>query len=97
MVCPSYPWVRSSYGERTSYETDDLNLNNLNQVIPFGPYLDDDFNYEQLNYVRLFAQARADSIMITLKASRSSCFQIVIGLLCNFSFEFPFRSSLHAF
>jgi len=26
-----------------------------------------DFNYVQLNYVRLFAQARADSIMITLK------------------------------
>ena len=27
----------------------------------------------------------------------SICFQIVIVLLCNFSFEFPFRSSLHAF
>ena len=37
------------------------------QVIPFGPYLDDDFNYAKLNYVRLFAQARADSVMISLK------------------------------
>merc|ERR1712192_348095 len=37
------------------------------RVIPFGPYLDDDFNYAKLNYVRLFAQARADSVMISLK------------------------------
>ena len=41
----------------------------LCQVIPFGPYLEDDFNYAKLNYVRLFAQARADSVMITIKAS----------------------------
>jgi len=37
------------------------------RVIPFGPYLDDDFNYAKLNYVRLFAQARADSVMISIK------------------------------
>ena len=46
-----------------------VNFYQLCQVIPFGPYLEDDFNYAKLNYVRLFAQARADSVMITIKAS----------------------------
>jgi len=37
------------------------------RVIPYGPYLEDDFDYSKLSYVRLFAQARADSVMISIK------------------------------
>ena len=37
------------------------------QVIPYGPYLPDDFDYTELEYVRLFSQASRDSVVITIK------------------------------
>jgi hypothetical protein len=36
-------------------------------VIPYGPYLPDDFDYTELEYVRMFSQASRDSVMITIK------------------------------
>jgi len=37
------------------------------QVIPFGPYLEDDFDYTSLKYVRLMEQNSLDSLIIVFK------------------------------
>ena len=65
-VIPFGPYLKEDFNY---VKLNHVNFYQLCQVIPFGPYLEDDFNYAKLNYVRLFAQARADSVMITIKAS----------------------------
>ena len=37
------------------------------QVIPYGPYLADDFDYTELQFVRLLTQARWDSLVVFIK------------------------------